>query len=54
MHIEYVVQEKPNGLAEGLILTERFIGNDTVCYMLGDNIFFGHDCLRYLTKLKHK
>ena len=52
MHIEYVVQEKPNGLAEGLILTESFIGNDTVCYMLGDNIFFGHDLPKILSEAK--
>ena len=52
MQIEYVVQEKPNGLAEGLILTESFIGNDTVCYMLGDNIFFGHDLPKILNEAK--
>lgn len=52
MRIEYVVQEKPNGLAEGLILTESFIGNDTVCYMLGDNIFFGHDLPKILNEAK--
>jgi len=52
MRIEYVVQEKPNGLAEGLILTERFIGNDTVCYMLGDNVFFGHDLPKILNEAK--
>jgi len=52
MHIEYVVQEKPTGLAEGLILTESFIGNDTVCYMLGDNIFFGHDLPKILNEAK--
>jgi len=52
MHIEYVVQQKPNGLAEGLILTESFIGNDTVCYMLGDNIFFGHDLPKILNEAK--
>jgi len=52
MRIEYVVQEKPNGLAEGLILTESFIGNDTVCYMLGDNVFFGHDLPKILSEAK--
>ena len=52
MRIEYVVQEKPNGLAEGLILTESFIGNDTVCYMLGDNVFFGHDLPKILNEAK--
>jgi len=52
MRIEYVVQEKPSGLAEGLILTESFIGNDTVCYMLGDNVFFGHDLPKILNEAK--
>jgi len=52
MHMEYVVQEKPNGPAEVLILTENFIGNDTVCYMLGANIFFGHDLPKVLNKAK--
>ena len=43
MNIHYKIQEKPNGLAEGLVLAEDFIGDDTICYMLGDNIFFGHN-----------
>jgi glucose-1-phosphate thymidylyltransferase len=37
----YVVQEKPNGLAEAFILGERFIGDDSVALILGDNIFYG-------------
>lgn len=41
--IEYMVQEKPNGLAEAFILGEKFIGEDSVCLVLGDNIFFGQD-----------
>lgn len=40
MNIQYRVQERPNGLAEGLVLAEEFIGGDNICYMLGDNIFF--------------
>ena len=39
--LNYVVQEKPNGLAEAFILGEDFIGNDTVALILGDNIFYG-------------
>ena len=35
----YIVQDKPNGLAEAFILGEDFIGNDTVALILGDNIF---------------
>ncbi len=37
--LEYKVQEEPNGLAQAFILGEEFIGNDTVCLILGDNIF---------------
>jgi glucose-1-phosphate thymidylyltransferase len=40
--ISYAVQEKPAGIAQALILAERFIGNDGVCLILGDNLFYGH------------
>ncbi len=52
MHIEYKVQESPNGLAEGLVLGEEFIGGDNVCYMLGDNVFFGHDLVKIMAQAK--
>ena len=39
----YKVQEKPNGLAAAFTLGEEFIGNDPVCLILGDNIFYGLD-----------
>lgn len=41
MNFSYKVQEQPNGLAEAFILGEDFIGNDSVCLILGDNIFYG-------------
>ncbi len=41
MDIQYAVQEKPNGIAEAFIIGEEFIGGDTVCLILGDNIFHG-------------
>ena len=38
---EYVVQENPNGLAQAFVLGEKFIGDDDVALILGDNIFYG-------------
>jgi len=52
MNIQYKVQKKPNGLAEGLILAEEFLDKDNVFYLLGDNIFFGHDLINILTQAK--
>ena len=37
----YCVQEAPKGLAQAFLLGEEFIGNDTVCLVLGDNVFYG-------------
>lgn len=41
INIEYKIQEKPNGLAEAFIVGADFIGNDSVCLILGDNIYYG-------------
>lgn len=41
MSFEYVVQPSPDGLAQAFILGEDFIGDDSVCLILGDNIFYG-------------
>ena len=42
MNFSYVEQPSPDGLAQAFILGEQFIGNDSVCMILGDNIFYGH------------
>ena len=39
--LEYKVQEHPNGLAEAFIIGEEFIGDDNICLILGDNVFYG-------------
>ncbi|MBP5751885.1 MAG: NTP transferase domain-containing protein, partial [Treponema sp.] len=41
MKFEYAVQDKPRGLADAFIVSEKFIGDDDVALVLGDNIFFG-------------
>ena len=41
LKIEYKVQEKPRGLADAFIVGEDFIGEDSVCLILGDNVFYG-------------
>jgi glucose-1-phosphate thymidylyltransferase len=41
MQFSYAVQDEPNGLAEAFIIGEDFIGKDSVCLILGDNIFYG-------------
>lgn len=41
MHFEYEVQDKPRGLADAFIIGKKFIGNDDVALVLGDNIFYG-------------
>lgn len=43
VHFEYVVQTEPRGLADAFILGKSFIGNDNVCLILGDNIFYGYN-----------
>lgn len=48
MSFSYVAQPSPDGLAQAFILGEEFIGNDDVCLVLGDNIFYGHGLTQLL------
>jgi glucose-1-phosphate thymidylyltransferase len=50
MKFEYVEQPSPDGLAQAFILGEKFIGNDDVCLVLGDNIFYGQGLTKLLTQ----
>ena len=47
--ITYKIQNNPNGIAEALIIGEKFVGNSNFCLILGDN-FFGHDVPMILQK----
>lgn len=48
LHFEYIIQPTPDGLVQAFILGETFIGNESVCLILGDNIYYGHDLTRTL------
>lgn len=50
LKFSYKVQDKPRGLADAFILGEDFIGNDSVCLILGDNVFYGQDLTKVLNK----
>ena len=49
INLTYAIQEAPEGLAQAFIIGESFIGNDSVCLILGDNIFYGQSFGRTLT-----
>lgn len=50
INLTYKVQPSPDGLAQAFILGDEFIGNDSVCLVLGDNIFYGHGFTELLSK----
>lgn len=52
INLEYAIQPNPDGLAQAFIIGEEFIGNDSVCLVLGDNIFYGQSFSRQLTKAR--
>ena len=50
MTFSYIIQPFPDGLAQAFILGEKFIGDDDVCLVLGDNIYHGHNLSAILSK----
>lgn len=52
LEFSYQVQETPRGLADAFILGEDFIGDDSVCLILGDNVFYGQDLTKVLRKAR--
>lgn len=54
VRFEYAEQPSPDGLAQAFIIGERFIGNDSVCLVLGDNIFYGQSFTRMLKEAVDK
>jgi len=51
LNISYKEQPKPEGIAQAFIIGEGFIGDDSVCLILGDNIFYGHNLSMTLQKM---
>jgi len=52
IHLNYAIQPQPEGLAQAFIIGKRFVGNDHVCLILGDNIFYGHGLPEKLKKAR--
>lgn len=54
VHFEYAIQPSPDGLAQAFIIGEKFIGDDSVCLVLGDNIFHGSNFASMLRQAVEK
>lgn len=52
--LQYAAQPSPDGLAQAFLIGERFIGSDSVCLILGDNIFHGHGLSETLQKASNQ
>lgn len=51
--LKFQVQEKPEGIAQAFIIGEKFIGDDAVALILGDNLFYGHNLPQLLSTCRH-
>ncbi len=54
VNLNYAVQPSPDGLAQAFIIGDEFIGNDSVCLVLGDNIFWGQGFTSFLKRAANK
>ena len=54
INLEYATQPKPKGLADAFVIGEKFIGQENVCLVLGDNIFYGQGFKKFLIKAKKR
>ena len=54
LDLSYAVQARPEGLAQAFVIGRDFVGRDTSCLVLGDNIFYGHDLTTQLAKAAKK
>ena len=54
IHLQYLVQPKPEGIAQAFLLGEKFIGGNPCALVLGDNIFYGHDLAKDLQQSAKK
>ncbi len=54
INLEYAIQESPDGLAQAFLIGEKFIGDDNVCLVLGDNVFYGQAFTKTLKKAASK
>lgn len=52
--LEYAVQEEPKGLAQAFLIGEAFIGDDSVCLILGDNVFYGMNFPNMLLRVREQ
>ena len=50
LNLSYAIQPSPDGLAQAFLIGEQFIGNDAVALILGDNVFYGHEFHKLLSR----